>query len=589
MTGPDRFEPWVRGWRGPLLAALLTLIAALPGALALPALDRDEARFAQATAQMLETGDFVDIRFQDQPRYKKPVGIHWLQAASVGLLSSAEAREIWAYRLPSLLGAMLAAAACAWGAAAFFGPARGTAAGIVLGLSFLLSTEAGIAKTDAVLCGVTTLALAALARLYARQGQPKQSSGRLALAFWLAMAAALLDKGPIGPMVVLLTGLALWAVDRRAPWARRLHWGWGLILILALAGPWAVAITVKTDGAFWGKAIGSDVAPKLAGGQEGHGALPGLHALISPLLFFPFAFLLPAALIEGWKARTEPGVRFALCWLIPSWLVFEATPTKLPHYTLPLYGALAWLAVAAACRPPGLWSRRVGAGLGLLGGVAWVAVPLYLAARYGGGAGTALWAGAGALLAALAALSGIAWALWRQDARLIAAAGAFGLLAHGAILGGLAPRLQPLWPAPRLTALLARNHLDPRDGLVDGPVTVIGYAEPSLVFALGTETELGDASDGGEAIAEGRPVIVEARDQPAFLAELAGDQLKATPVAQAKGFDYSDGKAETFTLYRSDSPPPADSSPPSEPPPLATEPLAPPSSAPIDERPPGDR
>src|SRR5438874_4424253 len=106
-----------RGWRGPALAACIAFLAGLPGLIALPPLDRDESRFAQATAQMVETGDYVNIRYQDQPRDKKPVGIHWLQAASVQLTSSVEKREIWAYRLPSLIGAMVAAAACAWGAA----------------------------------------------------------------------------------------------------------------------------------------------------------------------------------------------------------------------------------------------------------------------------------------------------------------------------------------------------------------------------------------------------------------------------------------------------------------------------------------
>src|SRR5579862_9323837 len=111
MFDAARIDAWTRGWRGPLMAALVALAAALPGALALPTMDRDEARFAQATAQMLETGDFVDIRYQDAPRDKKPVGIHWLQAASVAAFSSAEARAIFFYRIPSLLGAMLAAAA----------------------------------------------------------------------------------------------------------------------------------------------------------------------------------------------------------------------------------------------------------------------------------------------------------------------------------------------------------------------------------------------------------------------------------------------------------------------------------------------
>src|SRR5437763_8680150 len=130
------------GWRGPALAALIAGLAGLPGLLAVPPLDRDESRFAQATAQMLESGDFVVIRYQDEPRFKKPVGIHWLQAASVSLFSSPEARQIWAYRIPSLMGAMLAAAACAWGASAFFGAPGGLLAGAMLGTTFLLSTEA---------------------------------------------------------------------------------------------------------------------------------------------------------------------------------------------------------------------------------------------------------------------------------------------------------------------------------------------------------------------------------------------------------------------------------------------------------------
>src|SRR5580692_4874997 len=115
--------------RGPLFAALLALIAGLPGIFALPPVDRDEARFAEASAQMLESGDFTTIMLQDVPRFKKPVGIYWLQALSVKALSSVERREIWAYRVPSLLGAMLAAAACAWGAAAFLRPWMATMAG----------------------------------------------------------------------------------------------------------------------------------------------------------------------------------------------------------------------------------------------------------------------------------------------------------------------------------------------------------------------------------------------------------------------------------------------------------------------------
>src|SRR5262245_29557376 len=61
----------------------LALLAFVPGFFQIPPIDRDEARFAQATKQMVQSGDYVDIRFQDESRYKKPIGIYWLQGIVV--------------------------------------------------------------------------------------------------------------------------------------------------------------------------------------------------------------------------------------------------------------------------------------------------------------------------------------------------------------------------------------------------------------------------------------------------------------------------------------------------------------------------
>src|ERR1700761_9075120 len=89
---------------------LVALVGFLPGFFATPPIDRDEARFAQATKQMIESGDYVDIRFQEESRYKKPVGIYWLQAAVVNVAQAlgvpAAPTRIWLYRVPSLLGAI---------------------------------------------------------------------------------------------------------------------------------------------------------------------------------------------------------------------------------------------------------------------------------------------------------------------------------------------------------------------------------------------------------------------------------------------------------------------------------------------------
>src|SRR3974390_3290581 len=96
--------------RAVVILLAFTLLALLPGFFSIPPVDRDEARFAQATKQMLETGQYVDIRFQDEVRYKKPVGIYWLQAAAVKSATTLglphALTTIWLYRIPSLFGAI---------------------------------------------------------------------------------------------------------------------------------------------------------------------------------------------------------------------------------------------------------------------------------------------------------------------------------------------------------------------------------------------------------------------------------------------------------------------------------------------------
>src|ERR1700752_3254547 len=104
--------------------ALCCLLLFLPGFFNIPPIDRDEARFAQATKQMVETGDFVDIRFQDDVRYKKPVGIYWLEAAAGETaprpgLGRPQA-DIRIFGIPSLIGATGAGLLTYWTGLAFF-------------------------------------------------------------------------------------------------------------------------------------------------------------------------------------------------------------------------------------------------------------------------------------------------------------------------------------------------------------------------------------------------------------------------------------------------------------------------------------
>src|SRR6202040_207417 len=237
-------------------AALLfvSLLAFLPGLFSIPPIDRDEARFAQATKQMLETGDYVDIRFQDEVRYKKPVGIYWLQAAAVRAgeaLGVPQAHtSIWLYRLPSLVGALAAVLLTYWTALAFVSRRNACLAALMLAASIMLGIEARLAKTDAVLLAAIVAALGVMARAYLARDAAAAPGWLLPGGFWSAVAEGVLIKGPLILMVVGLAAVTLVTIDRSAVWLTRLRPLVGVVWLLLLVLPWFIAIVGPAGDAF---------------------------------------------------------------------------------------------------------------------------------------------------------------------------------------------------------------------------------------------------------------------------------------------------------------------------------------------------
>jgi len=156
-----------QGFRPFILLSLLCLALFAPGLGLLPPMDRDEARYMQATKQMVETGNYADIRFQDEPRTKKPIGVYWLQAAAVKTFGADTLTGTWPYRLPSALAAWIAVLATCNLGRRLFDPMTGLIAGGMLATTLVVITEAHLAKTDAPLLAAVTLAMAALGEIYA--------------------------------------------------------------------------------------------------------------------------------------------------------------------------------------------------------------------------------------------------------------------------------------------------------------------------------------------------------------------------------------------------------------------------------------
>jgi 4-amino-4-deoxy-L-arabinose transferase-like glycosyltransferase len=532
---------------------LCGLLLFLPGFFNIPPIDRDEARFAQATKQMVESGDFIDIRFQDDVRYKKPVGVYWLQAAVVETASAlglprAQVR-VWLYRVPSLIGAIGAVLLTYWTALAFVTRRGAILAALILCSSVLLGAEARLAKTDAMLLLSVVAAMGAMARVYLswqRGEDPAHPPWSWPAIFWTALAGGILLKGPLILMFVGLTIVTLAILDRSAAWLWRLRPVWGLMWTLILVLPWFVAIFWRAGDAFFADSIGGDMLSKLSA-QESHGAPPGVYLLLFWVTFWPGAALAGMATPAVWRARREPGAQYLLAWLVPSWIVFELVLTKLPHYVLPLYPAIAILTVGAL-------ERRVLSRSWLMRGAAWwFVIP----------AGASVIAVIGAItltrqpvflawpFVAAALIFGLfAWWLYddnRAERSLLNAVVSAMFLAV-AIYGIVVPALTPLFPSAEVARAL-------RNVVCVGPkAAAAGFHEPSLVFMTGTSTVLTDGSGAADFLGQGscRFALVEARSERGFAQRAEAIGLRYNVATRIDGYNISQGRAISIAIFRSE-------------------------------------
>ena len=536
---------------------LISLCLFLPGFFQIPPVDRDEAYFAQATKQMIETGDYVDIRYQDDVRYRKPVGIYWLQAAAV---KTGEAfgvhnadTTIWLYRIPSLIGAVGAVLATYWCGLAFVSRRGAFLASLMMATSMLLAGEARLAKTDAMLLFTVVTAMSVLTRAY----MSPRDSGRerlgwlLPLVFWTALAAGILIKGPVNLMVVGFPVAILSIMERSGRWLLALRPLAGLCWLLLIVLPWFVLIYARVGNAFLVGSVGHDMLSKFASSQEAHGAPPGLYFFLFFVTFYPGSILAPLAAPAVWAVRREPAAKFLLAWLVPSWIVFELVVTKLPHYVLPLYPAIAILIAGAveskvlSLRP---WLVR-GAVWWFIGPILISVATVTLAIILARDPAIPAWP-----FFAVAIVCGLfAWVLYEPDGAelsMLRVTGSGILLAIG-VFSITLPWLKPVFPSVTLANILhSANCKDP-------VAASAGYEEPSLVFLAGTDTRLTDASSAADFLLQGscRFAFIEVHQERTFALRAEAIGLRYQRGPNVEGYNISRGQRISIAVFQSASAP----------------------------------
>ena len=326
------------------LGTLIFLILAgiFSGQNSIPPIDRDEARFAQASRQMVQSNDYVNVKFQDEIRAKKPIGIYWLQAFSTKVFGS---EEIGSFRVPSLLSSLISILFVGFLTRLIFPLYQTIVVTLLFSSTITFMGEAHLAKTDATLLCLICIQQYYLLKLIL----DKKTSFRVKYLFpviiWFAFSFGVLVKGPLSFAILIPTVILFCCFQKSIDLIRELKPIIGIIICALVILPWFFAIEEATQGVFLQKAFNEDFFSKLQSGQEGHGALPGTHLLILSVAIWPVATFLPCLILFCIENKNNIVVQFLISWIVPFWIIIEIIPTKLFHYSLPVLPAIAILAI----------------------------------------------------------------------------------------------------------------------------------------------------------------------------------------------------------------------------------------------------
>ena len=325
----------------------------IAGTWSLPLIDRDEPRFAEASREMIERGDYIVPRFNNQLRLDKPPLTYWAQTASYRVFGQND----FAARFPSALAAALTALSIfAWGSR-IGGAGVGWWTAIIFTVSLQTFLHAKAAVADMWLVLFVTLAHWAgyellRDRLSPSADQPsniKHQTSRWWWIFYLSLAFAFLAKGPIG-WVPLLTILSTKIFLTEPKLNCRFRFLVGSLFILAIVVLWAIPALIRTRGEFFVIGIGRHVVGRSFGAMEGHGADSlGMYLLLLPFYFltifvsfFPWSIKLPLLTSRLWRHRDKID-NYLIAGIAIIFMIFTLVKTKLPHYTLPAFPLLALL------------------------------------------------------------------------------------------------------------------------------------------------------------------------------------------------------------------------------------------------------
>ena len=334
-----------------IVVFLGALLLHVSGTWLIPLVDRDEPRFAEASREMRERGDFVIPWFNDKYRFDKPAFIYWTQIATYHFFGEND----FAARFPSVVAAALTALLLyGWGRRVG-GERVGWWAAIIFTLCLQVFLHARAAVADMWLVFFVTGAHWAGYELLADWLDPARAAAaerRLQLwriMFYVALGLGFLAKGPLA-WLPLLTVLSTKLFVRGSSLRRRFWFVTGMLGAFAIVCTWGIPALIYTNGDFFRVGIGRHVVERSFNVMEGHGAnswntylaaMPFYFVTVF-VSFFPWSIKLPRLTKLLWRRRDATD-NYLIAGILIIFVIMSLVKTKLPHYTLPAFPLLALL------------------------------------------------------------------------------------------------------------------------------------------------------------------------------------------------------------------------------------------------------
>jgi len=408
--------------RDRVLLVLLALCLFLPGLGNRDLWNPDEPRYGEVAREMHLEGDWFVPHVNGRIYSQKPPLLFWLMNLS-SVVTGGEITE-WSARLPSALAAVAAILLTFLIAERLTrhgvrstpraGPPEGVArraawlAAAAFGTCVKILWQGHVGQIDMLLT-----ALVALAVWFWVRGYTEQRPGFYRL-FFLTTGFATLAKGPVGLLPPLFSVIAYLLVVGERSEIRKMKIPTGLLLWALPVLAWLVPAGFDAGWPYLRSIVFKQNVTRYADPWH-HFQPPWYYLTVIPGDFFPWSFLLPSALVVGWRRFVRAARRerenlgddgpaagaalrkpflFGLCWMVATVVFFSISPAKRTVYILTMYPGMALLvalalvwwtgwAAAAGKAPSGADRGWLVWPLGALAGIAVllpVAVP-FVAAR----------------------------------------------------------------------------------------------------------------------------------------------------------------------------------------------------------------